>query len=35
MIGKWPHIMACPQMCKILQLLGSGADAHASKIAKK
>jgi len=32
MIGKSPHIMLCTQMCRILQLLGSGADAHASKI---
>ena len=31
MIGKSPHIMSCPQMCRILGLLGSGADAHASK----
>ena len=31
MIGKSPHIMLCPQMCRILRLLGSGADAHASK----
>ena len=31
MIGKSPHIMLCTQMCRILRLLGSGADAHASK----
>ena len=31
MIGKSPHIKLCTQMCRNLQLLGSGADAHASK----